>query len=108
MSVMKPGVSINRPPNITSAPSSTSRAGTLPAYIASLKRRHAARPCARMRIEPRIASAIRIATVHATPISWPTWMSTASSAIGTTMKSRTSGSSMGRTPHVTRSARLRS
>ena len=63
---MKPGVSINRPPNITSAPSSTSRAGTRPAYIASLKRRHAARPCARMRIEPRIASAIRIATVQAT------------------------------------------
>ena len=65
--------------------------------MASLKRRHVARPCERMSIEPRIESAIRIAIVHHTPIAWPTWMITNSSAIGTTMKSRTSGSSMGRT-----------
>jgi hypothetical protein len=49
--------------------------------------------------EPRIESATSSAIVHHTPIAWPTWMITASSAIGTAMKSRTSGSSIAE--HVT-------
>jgi hypothetical protein len=65
-----------------------------------LKRRHAIRPCDRISTEPRIESAIRIPIVHHTPIAWPTWMITKSSAIGTAMKSRTSGSSTGAL-HVT-------
>ena len=36
--------------------------------------------------DPRIESTISSAIVHQTPIGWPTWMITASSAIGTTMK----------------------
>ena len=94
MSVRKPGVSSSAPPKITSAPSITSRAGTRPARTASLKRRHAERPCERISTEPRIESAIRIPIVHHTPIAWPTWMITNSSASGTTTKSRTSGSSI--------------
>ena len=62
---MKPGVSSSAPPKITSAPSSTSRAGTRPSAIAaSLKRRHVARPWWRISIEPRIESAISSAIVH--------------------------------------------
>ena len=90
MSDRNPGVSSSAPPKITSTPSATSRAGTRPAWIASLKRRHAARPCERMSSEPRMESAIRMAIVHQTPIAWPTWMITASSAMGTRMKSATS------------------
>src|ERR1700754_2332257 len=45
--------------------------------------------------EPRSESAISRPIVHQTPIACPTWMITASSAIGTAMKSRTSGSSIG-------------
>ena len=94
MSVRKPGVSSSAPPKITSTPSSVSRAGGRPACSASLKRRHATRPCERISSEPRIESAIRIPIVHQTPIAWPTWMITASSAIGTTMKRKSSSGSM--------------
>ena len=100
MSVMKPGVSRKAPPKITSAPSNTSRAGGRPACSASLKRRHAIRPCERISSEPMIESAIRIAIVHQTPISWPTWMITASSRIGTRTKMMSSTGSMS-APYVT-------
>jgi hypothetical protein len=69
MSVTNPGVSSSAPPKMTSTPSSTSRAGGRPAAIASLNRRHEARPCERISTEPRIESAMRIASVHHTPIS---------------------------------------
>jgi hypothetical protein len=75
-SVTKPGVSSSAPPKTTRTPSSTSRAGTRPAAIASLKRRHAARPCARMSIEPKSESATSSAIVHSAPIACPTWMIT--------------------------------
>ena len=90
MSEMKPGVSSSAPPKITSTPSATSRAGTRAAWIASLKRRHATRPCERISIEPSTESATRSAIVHQTPIASPTWMMIASSAIGTRMNSATS------------------
>ena len=105
MSVMKPGVSSSAPPKITSTPSSTSRAGGRAAWSASLKRRHAIRPCERISIAPSTESAIRIAIVHQTPICWPTWMITASSAIGTTMKRNSRNGSIS-PPYVTTS-RLR-
>src|SRR3712207_965955 len=102
-SVTKPGVSSRAPPTRTSAPSMTSRAGGRPARNAWVKRCHVFRPCARSSSEPRIESATRISTVGPTPISWPTWMITASSAIGTTMNSRTrNGSTTGQpTPSPT-------
>ena len=99
-------MSSSAPPKITSTPSATSRAGTRPPWSASLNRRHAARPCERISIEPRIESAIRIAIVHQTPIAWPTWMITASSAMGTRMNSATSRMGMawkGYAPAVKRS-----
>jgi hypothetical protein len=68
MSVTKPGVSSSAPPKITSAPSTTSRAGMRAAAIASLKRRHAVRPCERMSIEPMIESATSSAIVHRAPM----------------------------------------
>src|SRR3954447_22632702 len=43
---------------------------------------------------PRIESTSSSPIVHQTPIAWPTWMITASSASGTAMKSRTSGSNI--------------
>ena len=88
-------MSSSAPPKITSTPSATSRAGTRPALSASLKRRHATRPWERISSEPSTESAIRIAIVHQTPMAWPTWMITASSAIGTRMKSATSRKGMG-------------
>ena len=88
MSERKPGVSSSAPPKITSTPSATSRAGHAAGRgRASLKRRQAARPCERISSEPSMESAISSAIVHQTPIAWPTWMITASSAIGTTMNS---------------------
>ena len=89
MSVMKPGVSSRVPPTAIITPSATSRPGKRPSAIAALKRRQAERPCWRSSIDPSRASAIRIASVGRTPIHCPTWMITYSSAIGTTMKSRT-------------------
>ena len=86
MSERKPGVSSSAPPKMTSTPSATSRAGIRPPPTASLKRRQAARPWERMSRPPSTESTISSAIVHHTPIAWPTWMITASSAIGTTMK----------------------
>ena len=60
-----------------------------------MKRRQAARPCERMSIAPSTESAISSAIVHHTPISEPTWMITASSAIGTTMNRTMSNRGMG-------------
>ena len=54
MSEMKPGVSSSAPPKMISTPSATSRAGARPPCSASLKRRHAARPCERISSEPRM------------------------------------------------------
>src|SRR4051794_29748339 len=105
-SVMKPGVSSSAPPKITSTPSSTSRAGGRPDWSATLKRRHAARPCERMSTEPRMESAIRMAIVNGTPICWPTWMITASSAIGTRMKRISSGTNISPPTLRERSAHL--
>ena len=88
MSVMKPGVSRARRRRSRARRRAPRAPAARPACSASLKRRHAIRPCERISIEPRIESAIRSAIVHQTPIAWPTWMITASSAIGTTMKMR--------------------
>ena len=75
-SVMKPGLSIRAPPKTIAAPSKTSFAGGLPAAIASLKRRHAARPCDRASAAPRKPSRSSSARVGTIPIAWPTWMIT--------------------------------
>ena len=90
MSVMKPGVSSSTPPKITRTPSITSRCGTRASASAALKRCQASRPWERSSHEPSSASAISSSTVHQTPIAWPTWIRSASSAIGTMMKRRTS------------------
>ena len=92
MSVRNPGVIRKAPPKITSTPSITSRWGTRPAAIVSLKRRQTARPCDFSSIDPISESSTRIASVGRIPIASPTLKMTYSSASGTTTKMAISAS----------------